>query len=59
MIILLLLIMCIVSMITWFSCHSISEDLRIEVERLTDEVDDLRNQLRSQKIAVNQSHGER
>jgi Tfp pilus assembly protein FimT len=52
MIILLLLIMCIISMITWFSCRRISEDLRIEVERITSEVDELRNQLRSQKTAA-------
>jgi hypothetical protein len=54
----LLLMLWFVSVISWFSGRRTSEALRVEVERLTDEVDELRNQLRSLKMAANLMQGE-
>jgi len=52
-----LLILWIVFLITWFSGRQTSEALRVEIERLTSEVDELRNQLRTHKTAVSETLG--
>ena len=55
MIVLSLLLVWIVVAIMWSQGRRTSEALRVEVERLTDEVDELRNQLKSQGAQVRQA----